>query len=99
MKPYRLHGMMQSYFTRKMTGYLEYKRIPYLLRRFYGFSPEAAAAGFPGGIPAMQTPDGEFMWDSTAMIQHLELRFPEPAVLPRDSAQRFLCYALEDAAD
>jgi glutathione S-transferase len=99
MKPYRLHGMMQSYFTRKMTAYLDYKGIPYLLRRFYGISPEAMAAGFPGGIPAMQTPDGEWMWDSTAMIHHLELRFPEHAVLPEDPVQRFIAYVVEDATD
>ena len=99
MKPYRLLGMMQSYFTRKMTGYLEYKGIPYLLRRFYGISPAALEAGFPGGIPAMQTPAGEWMWDSTAMIHHLELRFPERSVLPENSVQRFLCYLIEDATD
>lgn len=99
MKPYRVHGMMQSYFTRKMTGYLDYKGIPYLFRRFYGFSPQAEAAGFPGGIPAVETPDGELMWDSTPMIHHLELRFPEPAVLPSDPVQRFLAYVVEDAAD
>lgn len=99
MKPYRLHGMMQSYFTRKMTGYLEYKGIPYLLRRFYGISPAALEAGFPGGVPAMQTPDGAWMWDSTAMIHHLERRFPERGVLPDDPVQRFLCYLIEDAVD
>jgi len=97
--PYRVHGMMQSYFTRKMTGYLDYKGIPWLFRRFPGVSPEAAAAGFPGGVPTIETPSGEFMWDSTAMIHHLELRHPEPSVLPDDPAQRFLCYVLEDAAD
>ena len=97
--PYRVHGMMQSYFTRKMTGYLDYKGIPWVLRRFPGASPEAMAAGFPGGVPAVETPAGELMWDSTAMIHHLELRFPEPAVLPPDPAQRFLCYLVEDAAD
>jgi glutathione S-transferase len=100
MRPntYRVYGLTQSYFTRKMTGYLDYKRIPWLLRRCAS-SPEAAAAGFPGGVPAVQTPDGEFMWDSTAMIHHLELRFAEPAVLPSDPLQRFLCYVLEDLAD
>lgn len=98
-RAYRVHGMMQSYFTRKMTGYLDYKGIPWLFRRFAGASPEAMAAGYPGGVPALETPDGEFMWDSTAMIHHLELRFPEPAVLPPDPVQRFLCYVLEDAAD
>ncbi len=97
--PYRVHGMMQSYFTRKMTGYLDYKGIPWVLRRFPGASPEAMASGFPGGVPAVETPAGEFMWDSTAMIHHLELRFPEPAVLPADPVQRFVCYLVEDAAD
>src|SRR5438876_392809 len=101
MRPnvYRVHGMMQSYFTRKMTGYLDYKGIPWVFRRFPGVSPESMAAGFPGGVPAVQTPAGEFMWDSTSMIHHLELRFPEPSVLPPDPVQRFLCYVLEDAAD
>jgi glutathione S-transferase len=96
---YRVHGMMQSYFTRKMTAYLDYKGIPWLFCRFAGVSPEAMAAGWPGGVPPVQTPDGEFMWDSTAMIHHLELRYPEPAVLPPDPVQRFLCYVLEDVAD
>src|SRR5262249_6109625 len=99
MKPFRIHGMMQSYFTRKMTGYFQYKGIPYIFRRFYGVSPESAAAGFPGGIPAVETPDGAFMWDSTAMIHYLERRFPEPAVLPADPVQRFLAYLIEDATD
>ena len=96
---YRVHGMMQSYFTRKMTGYLDYKGIPWVFRRFPGMSPEAMAVGYPGGVPVVETPAGEFMWDSTAMIHHLELRFPDPAVLPADPVQRFLCYVVEDAAD
>lgn len=96
---YRVHGMMQSYFTRKMTGYLDYKGIPWRFRRFAGTSPEAVAAGFFGGTPVVATPTGELMWDSTAMIHHLELRFPDPAVLPDDPVLRFLDYLVEDAAD
>ena len=45
---YRVHGMMQSYFTRKMTGYLDYKGIPWMFRRFPGTSPEADGGGLPG---------------------------------------------------
>ena len=96
---YRVYGMSQSYFTRKMAGYLDYKGIPWLLRRFSGVSPEAAAAGWSGGVPFVQTPSGEFMWDSTAMIHHLELRHREPSVLPSNPVQRFLCDVIEDAAD
>lgn len=96
---YRVHGMMQSYFTRKMTGYFDYKGIPWRFRPFGGMSPAALAAGFPGGVPMVETPDGEMMWDSTAMIHHLERRFPEPAVLPDDPVLRFLAYVVEDFSD
>lgn len=96
---YRVHGMLQSYFTRKMTGYLEYKGIPWRFRPFAGMSPAALAAGFPGGVPIVELPEGAMMWDSTAMIHHLERRFPEPAVLPDDPVQRFLAYVVEDFSD
>jgi len=98
-RPYRVYGMSQSYFTRKMTGYLAYKGIPHLLRRFAGANPAARAAGWYGGIPVVMTPDGQYMWDTTAMIHHLELRFPAPSVLPANPVQRFLCYAIEDVLD
>lgn len=96
---HRVHGMMQSYFTRKMTGYLEFKGIPWRFRPFGGMSPAALAAGFPGGVPMVETPDGAMMWDSTAMIHHLERCFPEPAVLPEDPVLRFLAYVIEDFSD
>src|SRR5271154_7433156 len=96
---YRVYGMSQSYFTRKLTGYLDYKDIPYHLRRFTGANPAARAAGWPGAMPVVMTPEGEFMWDTTAMIHHLESRFPEPGVFPDDPVLRFVGYILEDAID
>jgi glutathione S-transferase len=96
---YRVYGMSQSFFTRKLEGYLAYKGIPYRLRRCAGGVPDARAAGWPGGVPVVRTPEGAWCWDTTDVIHHLEARFPEPAVLPPDPVQRFLCYALEDFAD
>ncbi len=98
-QPYRLYGVTPSYFTRKIQAYFEYKRIPYLFRRFGGGHPEARAAGWPGGMPVVQTPDGGYMWDTTAMMLHLETRVPEPSILPSDPVQRFLCFAIEDVVD
>src|SRR5262249_39013395 len=69
--------------------------VPALPRR----EPRGHGGGLSGRRARRETPDGEFMWDSTSMIHHLELRFPEPAVLPTDPMQRFLCYVLEDAGD
>jgi glutathione S-transferase len=96
---YRVFGMSQSFFTRKLEGALAYKRIAHRLVRFAGACPEARAAGWPGGIPAVQTPEGEWAWDTTDLLHHLELRFPERALLPPDPVQRFLDAALEDFAD
>ena len=94
-----LYGVEQSYFTRKMSGYLDYKQIPWRLKRFGGSDPEVRAAGWTGGIPAARTAEGEIMWDTTAMILHLEGRWPERRVLPPDPVQRFLCFLLEDFSD
>jgi glutathione S-transferase len=98
-QPFVLLGITQSYFTRKMSGYLDYKGLPWRLKHFGGGNPEVRAAGWTGGIPATKTPEGEIMWDTTAMILHLEQRFPERGVLPPDPVQRFLCFLLEDFSD
>jgi glutathione S-transferase len=98
-RPYRLHGCTQSYFTRKLQAYFEYKRIPYLFRVFFGANPRIIEAGWRGGIPAVETPDGEFMWDSTAVIHHLERRVGDRSVQPPDPVARFLSYLIEDYCD
>jgi glutathione S-transferase len=97
--PIRIYGLTRSYFTRKLTGYFDYKGIPWVLRPLAGANPEVLAAGWPGGIPALRTAEGEFMWDSTAVIDWTERRRPEPSVLPPDPTHRFLCHLLEDLAD
>jgi glutathione S-transferase len=98
-RPYRVHGLNQSYFTRKVAGYLDYKGIPWLLRRSANAHPRFAAAGWPGGMPVVEAPGGGFLWDSTAVILHLETRHPARDVLPDDPVQRFLCFVLEDVLD
>ena len=96
---YCVYGMSQSFFTRKLEGALAYKGIPFRLLRFACGCPEARAAGWPGGIPVVRTPDGEWAWDTTELLHHLEtragvLRFyadfaadadviPDPRPLPR----------------
>jgi glutathione S-transferase len=94
-----VHGLTVSYFTRKVTGYLDYKRILWRLQPSVGVNLEARAAGWNGGIPVVTTPEGEMIWDSTAVILHLETRYPEPAVIPPDPVLGFLAYLLDDFSD
>ncbi len=102
---YLVHGLTRSYFTRKMTGYLDYTDRPWRLEPM-GPEPEghpaAAAAGWTGAIPVIDTPAGTPMWDSTSMIEHLDRTADVPndrRVLPDDPTQRFLAYLLDDLSD
>lgn len=94
-----VHGLTVSYFTRKVTGYLDYKGIPWRLRPSIGINLEARAAGWNGGIPVVTTPDDGMIWDSTAIILHLETRHPEPSIVPNDPVLRFLDFLLDDFSD
>ncbi|MGH7786302.1 MAG: glutathione S-transferase family protein [Candidatus Binatia bacterium] len=94
-----VHGLTPSFFTRKVTGYLDYKGLPWRLQPSIGINIEARAAGWNGGIPVVTTPAGELIWDSTAVILHLEHLYPIPAVLPADPLLAFLAYVLDDFSD
>jgi hypothetical protein len=52
------------------------------------------ASAWTGGTPVVETTDGGIIWDTTAIILHLEDRYPEHAVLPKDDTPRFLCFAI-----
>jgi glutathione S-transferase len=97
--PYLVHGLTVSYFTRKVTGYLDHAGLPWRLRPSIGLNLAARAAGWNGGIPVVTTPDGELVWDSTSIILHLDRRHPERSVVPADPTLAFLAYLVDDFSD
>lgn len=101
MAPYLVHGLTRSYFTRKVTGYLDYTDRPWRLEPMPpNVHPAATEAGWTGGMPVVTAPDGELMWDSTTVIEHLDLATAsERGVLPDDPTLRFLAYLLDDFSD
>ncbi|MCP4960488.1 MAG: hypothetical protein GY925_14620 [Actinomycetia bacterium] len=100
MAPFLVHGLTRSYFTRKVTGYLDYTDRPWRLEPGFRDHTVAIDAGWNGGIPVVCTPDGVPMWDSTTIIEHLDLATPaERSVLPEDTTLRFLAYLLDDFSD
>lgn len=56
------------------------------------------AASGQGMVPVLMD-DGRAIPDSTAILLHLEERFPETPLLPKDPGQRAECLMLEDWAD
>ncbi len=94
-----VHGVLPSYFTRKVTGYLDYKDLRWRMQPSIGANVAAHAAGWNGGIPVIGTPSGELIWDSTAVILHLETQHPQPSIVPPDPLLAFLDCLLDDVSD
>ena len=97
---YTVHGLTRSYFTRKVTSYLDFTDRPWRLEPCPpNLHAEATEAGWTGGIPVVTDPDGHLMWDSTTIIEHLDTATPERSVVPTDPTQRFIAYLLDDFSD
>jgi len=96
---YVVHGLTVSYFTRKITAHLDHLRAPWWLDPSIGANPKARALGWNGGIPVITTPAGEMIWDSTAVLLHLDAHHPGRTILPEDPVVRFLAFVLDDFSD
>lgn len=101
MAPFIVHGLTRSYFTRKVTGFLDYTDRPWRLQPCAPtLHPAATEAGWTGGIPVVAAPDGTLMWDSTAIIEHLDHSTADDrSVVPEDPSLRFLAHLLDDFSD
>jgi len=98
---YDVYVFHRSYFCGKMLAYLRYKGIPH--RAIYKDLSEIGSrlqnnTGLRQ-LPAIKTPDGRWMNDTTPMMEWFEQQYPENAVLPADPVTAFLCRLLEDYAD
>jgi glutathione S-transferase len=98
---YTLYGWHLSYYTGKLRCYLSYKSIPFKDKPVDLLSLTVRIKRQTGAtvMPVLLTPDGEWLQDSSAIIDHLETEFPEPSVLPTDPVQRFAAYLLETWCD
>jgi len=90
-----------SYFSGKLEAYLRYKQIPYqrievgwseLMRRVL---PRTGLAK----VPVVETHDGQWLQDTTPILDWMEARHPEPPILPADPYQAFFARLLEDYGD
>ena len=100
---YELYVFDVSYFSGKMEAYLRYKEIPFT-RHEPSWGTLASTLYAQTGqmkLPVMRTPDGEWLRDSTPMIEWLEARHPGPgaSVIPSDPYLRFFSHLIEDYAD
>jgi len=98
--PYVMYGLSCSYFTGKLEAYFHTKGVPY---RFEEMTRgQFRMCGRATGViqlPCVQTPDGSWLTDTTAIIEHFEERDAGPRVRPDDAATAFCSLLLEDLFD
>lgn len=94
---YTLWGTPHSLYTGKARAYLIKKRIPFdeLLPSDPRFMGEVIAKVGHMVIPVIETPRGELIQDTSAMIDALEARFPAPSIRPVGGVQRVVAGLLD----
>ena len=99
-RPWRLHGLKQSYFTGKLEGYLRVKGVPFDFVEMdtAGFRACGRATGV-NQMPQLEGPDGVWLTDTTAILRRFEAESSEPALQPSEPVAAFLSLFLEDAFD
>jgi deazaflavin-dependent oxidoreductase (nitroreductase family) len=95
-----LYGLSCSYFTGKLESYFQTKGVPF---RFVEMSKSqfqacARATGIVQ-LPCVETPDGTWLTDTNAIMEHFEAGGHGPRVRPEDPATAFCSLLLEDLFD
>lgn len=90
-------GLELSLYSGKTRSYLIHKRIPFTERgsnlwEFNVTFPRKVGAAV---VPVVISPDGEYLGDTSCIIDTLEARFPERPVLPATPVLRFAAYLFE----
>ncbi len=95
-----VHGAGASPFVRKVRVALAEKGLEYDLEPVFPFnpSPEFKKISPLGKIPVYQE-DDYYLPDSSAILDYLEVKYPNPPLFPKDARERGHALFLEEFAD
>ncbi len=97
---YTLYGWEMSLYSGKIRAYLRYKNIPFREQRpWLGDMREIQRRVGAQVMPVVVTPQGEWLQDTSEIIDALEARFPQSPVLPATPRQRIAALLLEAWGD
>ena len=96
-----LYGWHLSYFTGKVLCYLRYKQIPFVDQPVNMWTLMWQGKRKTGEVvmPILVTSEGEWVQDSSVIIDRMEALFPAAPVVPSTPVQRFAAYLLEAWGD
>jgi glutathione S-transferase len=89
-----------SHYNEKVRWALDYKRIPHRRRSMLPGVHCLITKRLAGSLTSpVLTIDGKGIGDSSAILQTIEERWPEPSLMPGDAAERRRALELEDYFD
>jgi glutathione S-transferase len=99
--PYRFYAAEISYFSGKVRPALRMKRVPFVeqLPTPAAYREVIRPRTGLAFIPVVVTPDDEVWQDTSDILDALEMRHPEPALVPATPVQRIAAYLFELYAD
>ncbi len=101
-QPYlTLYGQKLSWYSTKVRAYLQYKGIDFFEESptlFTYYWTIRRRFGNPA-MPVVVTRSGEWIQDSSVIIEKLEAAYPAPAITPANPVQRFAAGLIELWAD
>ena len=99
---YYLYGSLVSYYTNKVHSYLRYKGLPF---EQIGVSKKVAneiikpATGGWRVVPVLETPQGNFVQDSSVILDELESTYKDRSITPSGLKQRLVSSMFELLGD
>lgn len=101
MNPYRFYAAEISYFSGKVRPALRQKGVAFVehLPTPQAYREVILPRTGLGFIPIVVTPEGDTWQDTSEILDALEARHPEPALVPATPVQRVVAYLLELYAD
>lgn len=96
---YKIFGSEMSPYSVKVRSYFRYKQIPHewIARNPSNEEDYKKYARLPI-VPAVATPEGEGIQDSTPIMEAMDAKFPTPSIHP-DAGSMFLSMLLEEFGD
>ena len=83
-----LYGFAYSNYFNIVKHVLLLKEIPFQEHKIYPGSPELLPISPAGKVPAITTPGGTHISETTAILEYLEDHFPANPLMPSDAAER-----------
>lgn len=99
-RPYRHYAWDISLYSGKTRAYLRYKNIAFVEKNIHLWTmPKIQRKVGAQVMPVLVTPEGEWLQDTSHIIDVLEQRFPEAPVVPNTPRQKMAAYLIEAWAD